>query len=138
MTLKLEPIQAHHVAVLWPKLEPHIADALDKADVKEYGSEHVKYFLEQGHWLAIGFFDESYELHGAATVSFVSYPNFKVAFITAIGGRLIANQDTFNQLKSICKTHGATKLQGYARESVARLWKRLGFENRAILVEAKL
>jgi hypothetical protein len=33
---------------------------------------------------------------------------------------------------------GATKIQGYANESVARLWKRIGFVNKQILVEHKL
>lgn len=138
MTLTLKPIPAQYIALLWPKLEPHLADAFSKAEVTEYGTEHVKEFFEKGYWLAIGFFDEQDELHGAIAVSFITYPNERVAFITAIGGRLIANPDTFEQLKAICRAHGATKLHGYARESVARLWKRLGFENRAILVEAKL
>lgn len=138
MTLTLKSIPAQYIAPLWPQLEPHLADAFSKAKVTEYDTENVKEFLEKGYWLAIGFFDEQDVLHGAVAVSFMTYPNERVAFITAIGGRLIANPDTFEQLKVICKAHGATKLQGYARESVARLWKRLGFENRAILVEAKL
>jgi len=138
MNLTLKSIPAQYISLLWPKLESHIASALEEAVVTEYGVEHVKEFLETRQWLAVGFFDVQDELHGVITVSFVRYPNESVAFITAIGGRLIANPDTFEQLKAICKAHGAAKLQGYARESVARLWKRLGFENRAILVEAKL
>ena len=45
---------------------------------------------------------------------------------------------TFKQLKEICKGNGATRIQGIAKEAVARLWKRFGFENKAILVEVKL
>jgi hypothetical protein len=33
---------------------------------------------------------------------------------------------------------GVTKIQGAARESVARLWKRIGFTNKQILVEQKI
>jgi hypothetical protein len=138
MNLTLKSIPARYIPLLWPKLKPHLASAFEEAAVTEYDTKHAREFLEKGTWLAIGFFDDEDELHGAITVSFVRYPNECVAFITAIGGKLIANPDTFEQLKAICKTHGAVKLQGYARESVARLWKRLGFENRAILVEAKL
>jgi len=137
MTLTLKTIPAQYVAYLWPALEPHIADALEKAEVTEYNAEQVKGFLEQGHWLAVGFFDGD-EMHGATTVSFISYPNERVAFVTAIGGRLLTNDENWEQLKDICRDYGASKLQAYSRESVARLWKRLGFENRAILVEARL
>ena len=138
MNLTLKSIPTRYIPLLWSKLEPHLTSAFEEAEVTEYDTEHARELLEKGQWVAVGFFDEQDELHGAITVSFLRYPNECVAFITAIGGRLIANPDTFEQLKAICKAHGAAKLQGYARESVARLWKRLGFEDRAILVEAKL
>ena len=38
----------------------------------------------------------------------------------------------------VLKANGATKIQGIAKEAVARLWKRFGFEEKAILVEVKL
>jgi len=38
----------------------------------------------------------------------------------------------------LVKSFGATRIRGVARESIARLWKRYGFEERYILVEAKL
>jgi hypothetical protein len=138
MTLTLNPIRKEHIESMWPVMEPHIADALGQAEVTEYGVESVKRFLELGHWLAIGFFDDEGVMQGALTISFISYPNERVAFVTAIGGRLLTNEENWDQLKNICRAHGAGKLQAYSRESVARLWKRLGFENRAILVEAKL
>jgi len=138
MSLTLKSIPAKYVTMLWPQMEPHIADALEKAEVTEYDVGHVKEFLERGQWLAVGFFNDEDEMHGALTISFVGYPNERVAFVTAIGGRLLTDDENWDQLKNICRAHGADKLQAYSRESVARLWKRLGFENRAILVEAKL
>ena len=77
-------------------------------------------------------------IHGAATVSFISYPNDRVAFVTAIGGKLVTSPDTFKQMSDIFKANGATKIQGVAKEAIARLWKRFGFEEKAILVEVKL
>jgi hypothetical protein len=82
--------------------------------------------------------DEENKIHGAATVSFSNYPMNRVAFITLIGGKLIANQDTFEQFKTVLKQRGATKVQGYGRESIVRLWRRLGFEPRTTLVEVQL
>ena len=138
MSLILKSIPARYIPLLWPQMEPYLTSALEEAVVTEYDTEHVKEFLETKQWLAVGFFDGQDELHGALTISFVGYPNERVAFVTAIGGRLLTDDENWDQLKDICRAHGADKLQAYSRESVARLWKRLGFENRAILVEAKL
>ena len=41
-------------------------------------------------------------------------------------------------MSAVFKANGATKIQGMARESVARLWKRFGFIDKATLVETKL
>ena len=62
----------------------------------------------------------------------------RVAFITSIGGKLISNDDTFEQLKAILKQRGATKIQGYGREAIVRLWKRYNFEPRTTLVEVTI
>jgi hypothetical protein len=62
----------------------------------------------------------------------------RVAFITLIGGKLISNKDTFEQMSNILRHAGATKIQGMARPAIARLWKRYGFEERTTLVEVKL
>jgi hypothetical protein len=91
-----------------------------------------------GQWLLLVATDEENKVHGAATVSFLNYPMARVAFITLIGGRLVSNKETFEQLKDILKQRGATKVQGYGRESIVRLWKRYGFEPRTTLVEVKL
>jgi hypothetical protein len=48
---------------------------------------------------------------------------------------LISNQATFEQLKELLKSHGATKIQGSGREAIVRLWKRYNFEPRNTLVE---
>ena len=138
MNLTLKRIPQEQVEAMWPQLMPFIEDALVQAKATEYGVEESKQFLLGGHMVAIGFFDDSDHLHGAITVSVMRYPRETIAFITSIGGRMIANKDTLEQLNSICRSLGAKKLQGYARESVARLWRRLGFRNRAILVELDL
>jgi hypothetical protein len=61
-----------------------------------------------------------------------------VAFVTSIGGKLISNQETFKQMVDILKNQGATKIQGMARPSIARLWSRYGFKERTTLVEVKI
>ena len=138
MTLSIQPVATQYVNQLWPKVEAFIKSAEEKSGETEYTAEQIKVYLATGQWMLLVAADENKEIHGAATVNFINYPNDRVAFITAIGGKLIANEETFAQMCAIVKDCGATKIQGMARESVARLWKRFGFEERSILVETKI
>jgi hypothetical protein len=55
-----------------------------------------------------------------------------------MGGKLITNKETFQQFSDLLKAFGATAIEGAARESIARLWKRYGFEEKYRIVGAKL
>ena len=143
MSLTIQYVDVNYISQLWPAVKDYLEDALTKDnDAPEwsdcYGIEHVQAFLTSGVWLLLVAVDEENKIHGAATVSFANYPRHRVAFITLIGGRLIANRDTFEQLKAVLKQRGATKVQGYGRESIVRLWKRFGFEPRTTLMEVQL
>lgn len=138
MTLNIQPVATQFVNQVWSDVEPFIKSAEEKSGATEYTAEHIKVYLVTGQWMLLVAADEENKIHGAATVNFINYPNDRIAFITAIGGKLIANEETFAQLCALLKECGATKIQGMARESVARLWKRFGFEERSILVEAKI
>ena len=140
MNLTIRPVENAHVQQVWPLAKQFIADALNKGEdfpeeTKNYNINHVEAFLAANQWMLLVAVDEQMQVHGAATVSFISYPLHRVAFITAIGGKLISSQDTFEQLKRLLKTYGATKIQGFGRESIVRLWKRYDFEPRHTLVE---
>ena len=138
MTLIIQPVPVQLVNQVWDKVEPFIKDAEEKFGGAEYTTEQIKVYLILGDWMLLVATDENKEIHGAATVNFINYPASRVAFVTAIGGKLITSPDTFAQMSSIFKANGATKIQGMAKESVARLWKRFGFEDKATLVETKL
>lgn len=141
MTLRIAPVDPSHIQQVWPRVESYIKDALQKGmpeGMGNYNEHHVQSFVTSGQWLLLVAVDDQNEIHGAATVSFLSYPLHRVAFVTTIGGKLISNDDTFGQLKDILKQRGATKIQGACREAVARLWKRYGFEPSTTIVEVKL
>lgn len=143
MNLSVRPVEVNYVAQVWPFVEPFLNDALTKGDDAPewsscYNIHHVQGFITSGQWLLLVATDENNEIHGAATVSFSNYPMNRVAFITLIGGHLVSNDETFEQLKALLKGYGATKLQGYGRPAIVRLWKRYGFEPRTTLVEVKL
>lgn len=138
MTLQIQPVPVQLVNQIWDKVEPFIKSAEEKSGATEYTTEQIKVYLVLGEWMLLVAVDENKEIHGAATVSFINYPADRVAFITAIGGKLVSSPETFAQMSAIFKSNGATKIQGMARESVARLWKRFGFTDKATLVETKL
>jgi hypothetical protein len=134
--MKILRIPPEQISQRWDAIAPFLEDALIYCD-GDFSLDQVKVYVTSNQWLLLGVFDGE-DLKGAITVSFTNMPNDRVAFITAIGGKNITNSETFNQFQAILKAHGATKIQGSVRESVARLWRRLGFRERCILVERKI
>jgi hypothetical protein len=140
MELSTRAVDQAYVNQTWPLVEPFIADAMEKGGEfpewsANYNVDHIRLYVTTGAWLLVVAVDETNKVCGACTVSFINYPLHRVAFVTSIGGRLISSKDTFEQLKRILKSYGATKIQGYGRESIVRLWKRYDFEPRNTLVE---
>jgi len=140
MSLTIRPVDTNFVQQVWPMVKSFIEEAMEKGgdfpDWAEcYTVDHILGYLTSGAWLLVVAADEDNVIHGCATVSFINYPLHRVAFVTAIGGKLISSQDTFEQLKTLLKLRGATKIQGYGRDAIVRLWKRYNFEPRNTLVE---
>lgn len=143
MNLTVRPVEPNFVPQIWHLVKPFLEDALEKGneapDWSEcYNIHHVQGFITSGQWILLVAADEELNVHGAATISFATYPMNRVAFITLIGGHLVSSEETFNQLKQILKNYGATKIQGYGRPAIVRLWKRYGFEPRTTLVEVQV
>ena len=135
--MKAQYVPLEFTAQTWPRVEKFVASALSFGH-GDYTLEQIKLLVCMGQWLLIVMIDDKNEIHGAATVTFLNYPNSRVGYITTIGGHLIANKDTFKELCEILKGKGATKVQGMGRPSIVRLWKRFGFEPISTLVEFKL
>jgi hypothetical protein len=137
MTLSIQPVGTAYFHQTWPLVEGFLAEAL-KWGEDDYTAEQAKGYLARGDWLLVVAVDEENKIHGAAAVNFFNMPNDRIAFVIAIGGKLISNQDTYKQFSALLKSYGATKIQGAAREAIARLWTRYGFKERYRIVEAKL
>lgn len=135
--MKIQYVALEWVNYTWSKVEKFIADALAYSN-GDYTAEQAKVFVAQGRWTLLVAVDDSGEIQGAATVEFFNRPDDRVAFITAIGGRLVSNEDTFEQLKTYARSMGATAIEGAARESIARLWQRYGLKEKYRIVGVKL
>jgi hypothetical protein len=138
--INVQPVPLEFTNQTWPLVEHYIAAALEEGDLGEpmYNLNHVRGYVTSGAWLLLVAVDENNNIHGAGTVSFSNHPLHRVAFVTAIGGKLISNRDTVEQLKVILKQNGATILQAFGRPSIVRLWRRYNFESRNTLVEVLL
>lgn len=121
MTSIVKHVSCNYIPQVWPKVERYLARAMDYC-AGEYTLDQVKVRLVDGtqHLLVAADGDE---IRGACVIVFENYPNARIAFVVAIGGRLIANQDLYAQLEHWCRANGCTKIRGAAHESVARLWK---------------
>lgn len=134
--LSLYTIPPHQVQQNWSKVE-HMLNTAMAHSGGEYSLEHLKVMLTQGKQILLVAADEDMNIKCALSVEWINYPNDRVAFITAIGGKTCRN--AVDQFCIWAKENGGTKIQGAAFEAVARLWKRAyGFENRYIIVERKL
>jgi hypothetical protein len=134
--VKIQHVTLEWVNRIWADVEPFIESALKHA-CGEYTVGNVQTLVTSGQWMLIVAVEDE-KIVGAATVNFFNRPSDRVAFVTAIGGRLISSPDTFAQLKAIVASFGATTLEGAARESIARLWSRYGFEEKYRIVAVKL
>jgi hypothetical protein len=132
MSLYIQHIQPEYVAQHFPIICPFIAEGLKYSG--DCTVDQAKVFLSNGTWLALVAV-EGEEVKGVYTLAFNNAPNDRIALITSAAGKGIINMDALKQVSNIAKTLGATKLQGVARESAARLYKRIGFKEKAILVE---
>lgn len=137
MTHRIQHVDSAHVAQTWPMVESFIVDALKHAH-GEYTADQVKVYLATGMWVLYVAVDEAGVVCGAGTVCFTNLPNDRVALVTAIGGKLFTSQDTWQQFVGLLKLRGATQVEGTARESIARLWKRYGFEEKYRIVSVRI
>ena len=136
--MKLEQINPIFVCKLWSQIGPMLAKALEHS-AGEYNIDQLKFMLVRGEQILMVLSDENDQIHGAFCVVFQNYPNDRIVFVTAVGGRRIATAENWIQLEEWCRVNGATKIRGAAYESVARLWfQKFGVEQRYIMVEKAL
>lgn len=135
--MKIQHVPVEFFQKVWPSVEGFIESA-NKYGGDDYTLDQIRLLLSNGQWLLLVAVDDENKIQGALTTVFHNYPNDRVAFVTFIGGKLISSQDTFDQMVGILRAHGATKIHGAARKSIARLWKRYGFYERHVIVETKI
>lgn len=135
--MKIQHVTVEWVPQVWPSVSGFLEQALEFAK-GDYTLAHAQALLATGRWLLLVAVDDDGKIHGAAAVEMYNRPAQRVAFIIAIGGHLISSPETFQQLKTLLASFGATHIEGAAREAIARLWQRYGFEAKYQVVGVKI
>ena len=130
-------ITPEEIRLQWPTLEPLFKRALDLSKCNDYNIDDVYQYLTLNQWRCY-VAEEDRTIKGAAVVSMVKYPHDVLAYVCAIGGRMLANKETSTEFFNLLKTHGAHRVQGAARPSIVRLWRRIGLEEKYSIVELTL
>lgn len=134
--LNLRIVPSTYIQQTWGEVEHMLASAMVHS-AGEYNLDQLKVMLVEGRQVLLVLIDEENKIQTAFTVEWIDYPNDRVAFLTAIGGKTDLN--AFNQFKDWVKASGGTKIQGATFESVARLWKmKLGFKHKYTIMEYAL
>lgn len=140
MKIKVQHVALEYIQQVWPLVEPWFIPVFEKSDASRYYDlEHLKYILIRGEQVLLVGTDEENTIQGVAAIQWLNFPKARVAYITAIGGRLITSKENHEELVGWVRAHGGTRIEGSARESIARLWKqKIGYTPRQITVELEL
>lgn len=133
----VDVVPLEFVNIVWPKIEEYVANALVYSN-GTLSLDEVKVRVVDGSWTIIVAIDNADTIQGAAIVSFFNRTDNRVAYVSAIGGRLITNKETFSQFCDILKRYGATCIEGTVRDSLLRLWERIGARKQSNYIQITL
>ena len=133
MTLTIQQVPLDFVNRVWPSVEQYLKNALDFA-AGDYTVDDARVYVTSGMWSLIVAIDENSDVHGAAVVTYYNRPRTRVAYIMALGGRLVTNKNTCTQLYDIFKRNGADSIEAAARDEVLPLWKKYGLTKKYTII----
>ena len=140
MTLKVQHVASENIHQVWPLVEPWFLPVFEKSDASRYFDiGHLKYLFIRGEQVLVVGSDKEGIIRGAVAIQWVNHPKARVAYITAIGGRMISSKENHAEFINWVRAHGGTRIEGSANEAIARLWKqKLGYSPRQITVELEI
>lgn len=137
-TTEINRVFPESIDFAWPEVRTLLASALAHCD-GEITVDQLRVLIVRGEaHLFVAHRND--QLVGACAVELVRYPNFTAANVIAIGGRrLMADARMFSELRAELRRLGASKVQGWCPDSVARLWReRLGMRAAYTLMRGEL
>jgi len=124
--LKLELIPVELVDCAWLIAEPFFAAVMPHARGDfSLASLYASLACGQSRLLLA---HEGVEVMGAASMRYEQRVSRRVAHVSALGGRWVANNEAWQQLSAIAKQEGADQITCVMRPAMARLVRKLGFQ----------
>lgn len=120
----------------WYLLRPYFEIALLNSD-GEYGSDFIlEKVLRDQAVVFVAIRNNAYA--GAMAIETIDYPNKRIAFVLAIGGKHICTKEAFDEIKKWCRDNGVSSLIGYVRGARARLFRKFGLDLKYLVVGVDL
>lgn len=134
MAVTLTHINPIYLDAVWPKVVGLLSSAVAKAK-GEITLDQLRYQVLSGraHLLVT---EDSGEVVSAATVEFVNYPNFRVAYCSFMAGSTGSGQ--FEALKNWAVEQGASRIDCWTDDATARLFSRFGFAKQYNVLRVEL
>ncbi len=137
MSWYVQEVPFEFVNRTWPLVEPFIMKSV-KHSHGELSIHEAQINVLRGVDVLFVALDVDSQIQGAATVNFFNRTDNRVAFVTNIAGKLLADQDTFSQFCTLLRARGATCIEGAVRDSLLRLWARLGARKKTTMIQIPL
>lgn len=137
--MKVQHVAIEYVHQVWPLVEPLIKQGIERRDRPgDYSLEEMRTMVAMGHWMMIVSSEDDDRITGVALVNYINRPSSRVAFITFVSGKGLANNKMYGMLANVLKMFGATTMEAAVVGSRERLWRRLGLVEKYRIVETKL
>ena len=135
MVNSIDIIPPNYIAQNWGVVGEMVDKAMKYAK-GEITTDQLRVYLARGEYQLMVYLEDE-KIVGAVVIEWINYPNDRVMFINAIGGK--TTQEHVTKMFDWAKHMGATAVRGSAHKAVARLWKmKYGFETIYYTVERRL
>ena len=114
------------IDALWPQIGALIASAIPYGR-GEYTLDDIRDGIEAGQMFAVGCVNNAGEVEFVVTCSVVAFPRKQVLYVQYGAGR--GGVRAKDSLIAAAKTLGCDWIETRCRESVARLYRRAGFDD---------
>ena len=114
------------IGALWPQIGALVASAIPYGR-GEYTLEDIRDGIERGQMFAVGCVNDAGEIEFVVTCSIATFPRKQVLYVQYGAGR--GGVRAKDALTAAAKTLGCDWIETRCRESVARLYRRAGFDD---------
>jgi hypothetical protein len=134
---QLQIVSPNYIHQIWDQIETFFDRAM-LAGTDDYNVDQLKMLLTEGRQTLFVFVEDK-KIIGALAVEMINYPNSRVAYTSAIGGKALFDENTIKQYEDWAKSQGATKIRAWAKDAQARLYKmKMGFDISTHIVEKNI